>query len=617
MTKMFVRHIVLVLVTGIAFPLPSYPQAPGISISAGTQISSDSPKTPFAETFLAINPRNTRNLITASMVVADGTVLSWVYASRDGGGTWQRARTTTENNSMFRASGWDPAVYFDTGGTAFLVMISAPGHLLLSRSNDGGFTWGSPVTLCGGMHDRPYLAFDNSGGKFNGRMYVVASTLITEVSSGRTFNALELFSSSDKGQSFLLAQVLASVEGHEEVTIMPSDVLVTSEGKVVIPYWTYPVSEGGTAFPPGHWWTTVSEDGGLTFLLAEKGPTRSRAQTWFRMIRSDALPRAAIDLSKSLFRDRIYLTWPDFDGRNYVVKVSYSRDLGRTWSTPIVVNDKTGSEPSNPAIAVNKDGIVALAFNDRRDDPKASCYSLYYSVSLDGAETFLPNIKATEAPTCPLAQGNWQPFAVSSFDVGQSRPGIWIRAAAERFVNGGETQGFVAGDQGVFHSAWINGQSGVMQLWLGKMRVNTGGVQSPFSNPRQDVSHDLALELSEPTVDFSAHTVSVKVRLINHLPITIPGPFTVVLDDMQWSALKDLHVLNSDNGLSARGAVWNMRVAGKNLLHPQEKSEERIFQWGFTGGFPEELSEPLFSGHFLILGQPQTRSSSSSPTNPY
>jgi len=61
------------------------------SILSTVHISSDSPGTRHAETWLAVNPRNPQNRIVASMTLAprDGLV---VYASTDGGKSWRRAK---------------------------------------------------------------------------------------------------------------------------------------------------------------------------------------------------------------------------------------------------------------------------------------------------------------------------------------------------------------------------------------------------------------------------------------------------------------------------------------------------------------------------------------------
>ena len=40
-----------------------------------------------------------------------------------------------------------------------------------------------------------------------------------------------------------------------------------------------------------------------------------------------------------------------------------------------------------------------------------------------------------------------------------------------RFPNGGDTQGLVADRDGAFHVGWINGVTGVLQLWYTKFEL--------------------------------------------------------------------------------------------------------------------------------------------------
>ncbi|HEX7296722.1 MAG TPA: hypothetical protein VF251_13270 [Pyrinomonadaceae bacterium] len=63
---------------------------------------------------------------------------------------------------------------------------------------------------------------------------------------------------------------------------------------------------------------------------------------------------------------------------------------------------------ANPAIAVNRDGIVAVSWNDRRDDPQARCWRLYAALSVDGGEHFLPAQRLSSAPTCTNTPSNWE-----------------------------------------------------------------------------------------------------------------------------------------------------------------------------------------------------------------
>jgi hypothetical protein len=608
--SMLATHLIRprIAILTVLLSIAAYSQVPGIAVSAGTQISADNPKSPHAESFLAINPKKSTNWIATSIVVESGHSHTSVYATLDGGRTWQRGKMRSGDDKMFK--GLDPVVYFDPTGTALYgTLQGTPIGFLLSRSSDGGLNWEDPVTVPGGTYDREYLAFDSSEGKFKGRMYLGGTIDLAEA-NGKRHNAIAIVFSQDGGRTFSPGRVFASLEKDEEMFVM-ADLLVTSDGKLVIPFSTYKIDRSKAKDSPieGSLWTLVSEDGGLTFLPATRGPSRSRG-AGFRSVQSDAAPRAAIDASTGRYHDRIYLAWADFDGKKYVVKSSYSNDLGKRWSTPAVVNDNLNeSEPANPTVAVNVDGVVTIIFNDRRDDPKNSCYRLYAAVSLDGGETFLPNLKASEKATCPQAPANWQIDAFSFLDLPldlaseQRRPAISMSGVPTRWPNGGDTQGLVAGSDGVFHAAWINGETGVMQLWSKDLGVDRkSALQSAFANPRKDLSRDLVLDVSAPSVDFGEHALTLRVRLENPLPVAVQGPFTVVLEDVE-SFLKDLKVVNAVNSMPAKGAAWNF--GNRKELEPKQKSDEKEFRWEFSGGPPAEPLYDLFRAHFRILGAAQ------------
>ncbi len=574
-------------------------QTDGIRTSAGTHISTDAPNAPFFETFLALNPRDPNNLVATSMVGTDEGTRTPIYASRDGGRTWQRARTTNPADSMMLYGG-DPIVYFDAAGTAFFGNFNDAPGFVLSRSSDGGFTWETPQTVWRGAYDRPFMAIDSTGGRFNGRVYAAGAVETTDVTGSRHL-ALGITFSTDHGRTFAPVKIVTGdwTSGGEYVGV--TDLLVTPDGKLVVPFNAY-------FFPPhdslhtSHFSTMVSDDGGVTFAPAQVGPSEHEGNG-FRMLKSLVAPRAAIDLSPGPYRGRIYLSWTEFDGTKYTVRVARSPDLGRTWSPPVVVNDNAnGNDPANPAIAVNKDGVIGVIFNDRRDDPKNTCFRLYFAASVDGGETFLPNVRASDHPTCPQAPGNWVANASSHVDKGRSV--IAVEDISGRWPNGGDTQGLVAGPDGTFHSAWINGASGVMQLWSKELIVDTAAVlQASGINHRKDLSGDVTLEVGRSSVDLPTHTVSVTVRLVNALPVAATGPFTVVLEDADGS-LRDLRVVNADNGKSAQGAAWNFTVGGKTSLQPHEKSDERVLRWQFMGEPREEARIPLFA-HVRVLGSAQ------------
>src|SRR5262249_15860532 len=151
----------------------------------------------------------------------------------------------------------------------------------------------------------------------------------------------------------------------------------------------------------------------------------------------------------SRYRGRLYVSYlTAFNGRLQVMVVA-SADSGRTWAAPVRVNDDTGaSNHSNPQIAVNDRGVVAVTCNDRRADPDDLCFRAAVSASVDGGATFLPSVPMDTTSTCPLGPNPRRPLDLGGF--------------TGRYVQGGETQGLAALPGGRFLAVYVAGYS--MQL---------------------------------------------------------------------------------------------------------------------------------------------------------
>lgn len=115
-----------------------------------------------------------------------------------------------------------------------------------------------------------------------------------------------------------------------------------------------------------------------------------------------------MDASSGRYRDCIYFVAPDYDFSidRYVVRVWRTSDFGKTWSTA-VASDAPRGDVGNPAIAVNRDGVVAITWNDRRDDPNFRCWQLYAAISTDDGEHFLPAQRLSRQQTCTNQPRNW------------------------------------------------------------------------------------------------------------------------------------------------------------------------------------------------------------------
>lgn len=81
---------------------------------------------------------------------------------------------------------------------------------------------------------------------------------------------------------------------------------------------------------------------------------------------------------------------------------STSTDNGETWSTPVIVNDDEKGKQSEqfyPSITVNPNGVICIAWYDRRNDAANNNTEYYMTFSFDGGKTFKKNFAISQKPS--------------------------------------------------------------------------------------------------------------------------------------------------------------------------------------------------------------------------
>src|ERR1043166_15507 len=253
------RHITAALAVIVAAAGSAAAQTATIRMGRSTLVSGDAPTVPHAETFLAVNPRDARNLIAASTILQGG----WrdaVYASHDGGRTWTRA--PLRPSSPPTQFDGDPVVYFDERGVAVLSEISpfaGRGFTRAFRSTDGGTTWDGPVQVPG-LNDRQYMAIDTTDSPYHGRVYAWAEHPLFDA-EGIRHDAIDLPYSLDGGRSYLYGRTLDPSPQGRRLGAGASDVLIAPDGAVILPYRTWDNAQD-TSDRRSQWWTIISRDGG-------------------------------------------------------------------------------------------------------------------------------------------------------------------------------------------------------------------------------------------------------------------------------------------------------------------------------------------------------------------
>lgn len=121
-----------------------------------------------------------------------------------------------------------------------------------------------------------------------------------------------------------------------------------------------------------------------------------------------------------------------------------------------------GTRPVQMArLAVNREGIVAVSWYDSREDPRGyrgalRCQNVFFTVSLDGGRTFIPDVKVSSAENCAITAANGE--------------------AGWRWPAGGDYHGLTAGPDGRFHLLWADSRDGIYQLRTSTVTI-TGKVR--------------------------------------------------------------------------------------------------------------------------------------------
>jgi hypothetical protein len=610
----------------------------GIELLRTSHVSIDQATRPHIESHVAVDPRDPRHLLATAMVIVDGRPRAHPYASFDGGQTWIRGRILGDS-SITGSGGADPVVYI-TGSAVALFSTLAPvngrDRSLVARSIDGGRTWRTTAVLPN--TDRQYLAIDSTRRLFGGRTYFVATGLYLSRDGARAV-APFLARSDDYGLTFPFRTVIAYDRAGPDPTAplnaVPLEPLVTSSGLLLLTLQGSPdqqTTERARRDSLNAWalGLMTSDDGGDSFGPARYAPTPRLSMTGnsrrrLRAHSATGYVRAAIDASPGRFRNRLYFVAADYDPAldRYVARVWRTGDFGKTWGTA-VAGDAERGDVANPAIGVNRDGIVAVTWNDRRDDPQGRCWRLYAALSLDGGEHFLPAQQLSDAPTCANDARNWDTYGngLNSDQTGQYLAHFQTEALIPlRYPMGGDTQGLIADTAGVFHAAWINGATGVMQLWYTSFRVapslamelqsRTAGATDTsavrYSGPAgmEEVTRDVRFWVIDTDLDFTRRTYTVTLHIENQGRRPLYGPLRAEMrhfldEDNKGLGLHNLAVANADSGGPGVGASWVFEVTG-GTLGPGARSEPRTLVFTFEGGVPE-FPQGYLSPGFRVYG---------------
>jgi len=409
------------------------------------RLISSGPDFSLVEPYLTVNPKDPNNMLAAAMAITKPDMSRMdcaAFTTFDGGRTWTRH----DFGLRMAADVW---VAFLPDGTAILSTLETTERdespLLLYRSTDGGRSWPSKPVSLGDYHDHPTLLVDRFSKQFAGSLYAISGRGWKNA-AGKSRSAIYVGRSSDGGLTFPdPAHVIVSNLSYEA-----HNPAILSDGTLLVPFDDHRRPGDRRRLDRARAWLITSTDGGKSFsepMLISESCTGSAG--WSSMA-----------VGEGRFRDRIYHLCGAIQGINPFggIVVRYSDDRGDRWSDEIRINRLGNYEPlvRTPALAVNKDGVLGVVWYDARNDGSTikgnfRCQEIFFTASVDGGETFLPDVKISSQRTCPASSANIP--------------------TALRFPAGGEYIGMVATPDGAFQVLWSDNRSGAYQLRMATVRV--------------------------------------------------------------------------------------------------------------------------------------------------
>ena len=522
-----------------------------INVGANTQVTKS--EDDHIEILAAADPTHPDRLITCYMVSSLTSSPYWTAASVsfDGGSSW--SETVAERISDQLDKLWsldfrslDPTCAYGPGGTVYFGAVLGKDLEASSdffRSPDGGRTWTSPVAISGAW-DRPYIAVDVTGGKYNGRIYVNHTFEIRDFDSSPTSydsasvsRGMGLQRSLDGGRSFLGPAARVGIVGEHHAFTSPGNSVVLSDGTVVSLFFEFdPVAGSKELYhdADGSLKVIFSRDGGESYVDSTKVADHFEDRRY--NIGMQTVPSLAVDPGSPLFKDRLYVAWHESKDHYEEGLLSYSADKGKTWSRPVRFSDvrartdtKSRANEFQVAAAANKEGVVGVMWYET-SSPDRGDYSVRFAASLDGGETWLPSVRVSEAPNTVEGNEHWI-FKAGASHASRGQPiSVFIRRSI--WQSSGHTAGLATDSNGTFHAFWIDNRTAIRQVWTAPIVVSGTVIKNGSKELAnlEDISDKVDVEVGRVAFDRAKHVLSAALRLknISQEKITAPVKLRIV-----------------------------------------------------------------------------------------
>jgi hypothetical protein len=256
-------------------------------------------------------------------------------------------------------------------------------------------------------------------------------------------------------------------QGRQMLSCRPAGPVVFSDGTMMLAYMDQYLKRRIRGWLRPAIYVATTTDGGLSF--EDQAPVNTR--WWPNHVSSSPnspagaeLPQLAVDMG-SRFAEGVYCVWPDGDELQDATRIffSFSDERGGSWSQPVALSEQSLAESGDqtylswvPSISVNKNGVVAVSWYDRRGLPRTRTEPLQDGNGLMRTVSEGWNVRLRVSTDGGVT---WQPSVMLNEQPGQGR------------IHVGHTAGLAAAPDGRFHANWIDNRSEDNEIWTASILV--------------------------------------------------------------------------------------------------------------------------------------------------
>ncbi|HMG90652.1 MAG TPA: sialidase family protein [Chryseolinea sp.] len=389
----------------------------------------------FENTVIA-DPSYPEHLVGCVLTMCPDTVkncTNTLIESTDGGKTW------SSENIPWGANPWcvtlpnaDIAVSYIYGLNYMLGIKSA------SRSNSIKSRQWTSELLLGSGYDHNMLLLDESRGPFEGHIYLIA----TQSLRADDHDPFVLVARSlDGGKTF---EQRTFYQPFKNVDINAKTPVILENGTLAIPILLRGQFVQGESkadpFEDASNWLITSNDGGQTFSAPKFISSKS----------GDGYHSLTLNRSPK-WRGRLYYT---FNGKkDKGIYITHSDDNGESWTKTLKIDNsviKTQEDIAAAAAVHEKNGTIGVMYLSRVQSNDHECYSLFFTTSTDGGNTFIDPVRVNSEDSCPDKTKAW-----------------YINA----WPQGGDYCSLIAKPDGSFLAIWSDARTGSFKLYQSTITI--------------------------------------------------------------------------------------------------------------------------------------------------